>query len=118
MLITRVLAKTNAVEFEGGFRSGFKQDLEAQPIKFDRKDAKKLDTIALPTGFVLTEMRKGLGRIQDDLFIAAATANALGGAKSARHAADVPNVANHSGELHEAGAGCRQQFRPDCLEGS
>lgn len=72
--------KTNAVEFQGGFRSGFKQDLEAQPIKFDRKDAKKLDTIALPTGFVLTEMRKGLGRIQDDLFIAAATANALGGA--------------------------------------
>lgn len=70
----------NAREFEAGFRSGFWQKLEAEPIKFDRVDQKLLDTIALPTGPVLEDMMSGLNRIRDDLFIEAATADSLGGA--------------------------------------
>lgn len=72
---------TNAEEFEAGFRSGFWNLLEATPKKFDRADQKLLDTIPLPTGPVIDDMRMGLSRIKDDLFIAAATADSLGGAE-------------------------------------
>lgn len=70
-----------AVEFEAGFRSGFWNALEAIPVKFDRIDQALLDSIPLPTGPVINDMMKGLERIKDDLFIAAATAPALGGAE-------------------------------------
>jgi hypothetical protein len=72
---------TNAQEFEAGFRSGFWNLLEATPIKFDRADQKLLDSIPLPTGPVIEDMRMGLNRLRDDLFIAAATADSLGGAE-------------------------------------
>ena len=72
---------TVAEEFEAGFRSGFWQALEATPVKFDRVDQKLLDTIPLPTGPVIEDMMMGLNRIRDDLFIGAATEDALGGAE-------------------------------------
>lgn len=71
--------KNTAKEFEGGFRSGFKQNLDMRPVKFDRNDQKLLDTIALPTGRVLQDAMAGLNRIKDDLFIDAALAPSLGG---------------------------------------
>lgn len=70
---------TAAVEFEAGFRSGFWSNLDAVPVKFDRIDQALLDSIPLPTGPVINEFMAGLSRIQDDLFIAASTAQALGG---------------------------------------
>ena len=73
--------ETNAEEFEAGFRSGFWSSIEATPKKFDRIDQKLLDSIPLPTGPVIEDMMMGLGRIQDDLFIAASTADSLGGAE-------------------------------------
>lgn len=73
--------KTNAEEFEAGFRSGFWQQLEATPKKFDRIDQKLLDSIPLPTGPVIEDMMMGHERIIDDLFIAASTAQSLGGAE-------------------------------------
>ena len=72
---------TNAQEFTAGFRSGFWQTLEAVPIKFDRGDQKLLANVALPTGRVITDMVSGLNRLKDDLFISAATADAMGGVK-------------------------------------
>lgn len=72
--------KTNAKEFKAGFRSGFRQQLEAEPIKFDRADKALLDSIPLPTGPVLEDMMSGLNRIRDDLFVTAASAASLGGA--------------------------------------
>jgi hypothetical protein len=71
----------NAREFKAGFRSGFWSNLEAEPIKFDRLDQALLDSIPLPTGPVIDEMSNGLNRLRDDLFIAAATADSLGGAE-------------------------------------
>ncbi len=73
--------KTNAEEFEAGFRSGFWQQLEATPKKFDRIDQKLLADIPLPTGPVIEDMMMGHERILDDLFITASTADALGGAE-------------------------------------
>ncbi|MEN3940675.1 phage capsid protein [Prosthecobacter sp. SYSU 5D2] len=72
--------KTNAREFEAGFRSGFWQLLEAEAIKFDRADQKLLDTIPVPTGSVIQDMMSGLNRMRDDMFLAAAVAPSLGGA--------------------------------------
>ena len=72
---------TNAEEFEAGFRSGFWSAIEATPKKFDRIDQKLLDSIPLPTGPVIEDMMMGHERIVDDLFIAASTADALGGAE-------------------------------------
>lgn len=73
--------RTSAVEFKAGFRSGFWNNLDAIPVKFDRIDQALLDSIPLPTGPVITEFMAGLARIQDDLFIAASTADALGGSE-------------------------------------
>jgi len=73
--------ETNAKEFAAGFRSGFWHTLEADPVKFDRGDQKLLAKVALPTGRVITDMMAGLNRLKDDLFVAQATAPALGGAK-------------------------------------
>lgn len=70
-----------AREFEAGFRSGFWQNLDMRPIKFDRGDQKLLDTIALPTGEVIQDSMKALNRLRDDLFITAATADSLGGSE-------------------------------------
>lgn len=73
--------KNTAKEFEAGFRSGFKQNLDMRPVKFDRNDQKLLDTIALPTGQVIQDAMAGLNRLRDDLFIDAALADSLGGAR-------------------------------------
>jgi hypothetical protein len=47
--------KRPAVEFAAGYRTGFAQNLEMIPVKFDRNDKKRLDTIALPTGEVIQD---------------------------------------------------------------
>lgn len=73
--------QNTAKEFEAGFRSGFKQNLDMRPVKFDRHDQKLLDTIALPTGQVIQDGMSGLNRLRDDLFVDAALADSLGGPK-------------------------------------
>ncbi|CAB4186646.1 hypothetical protein UFOVP1329_17 [uncultured Caudovirales phage] len=70
---------TAAQEFEAGYRSGFWSSLDATPIKFDRNDQALLDSIPLPTGPVIADMTSGLARLQDQLFIDCAVADALGG---------------------------------------
>lgn len=71
--------KRPAVEFAGGFRTGFANNLEMIPVKFDRKDRARLDTIALPTGPVIQDAMSGLNRLKDQLFIEAAVADSYGG---------------------------------------
>lgn len=71
--------KRPAVEFAAGFRTGFANNLEMIPVKFDRNDKKRLDTIALPTGPVIQDAMYGLNRLRDQLFIEAAVASSYGG---------------------------------------
>lgn len=71
--------KRPAVEFAAGFRTGFANNLEMVPVKFDRTDKKRLDTIALPTGDVIQDAMSGLNRLRDQLFISAAVDQSYGG---------------------------------------
>jgi hypothetical protein len=71
--------KNLAKEFVAGFRSGFWQTLEMEPVKFDQHDKAKLDTISLPTSDVIRDGKSAFNRLCDDLFLTAALADSLGG---------------------------------------
>jgi hypothetical protein len=71
---------TQRGEYSAGFRSGFVRDFECG-LQFDRNDFRKLYTANLPTSEVQADMRRAWMRKQDDVFIEAAMAQALGGPK-------------------------------------
>ena len=71
---------TQRGEYTAGFRSGFVRDFECG-LQFDRNDSRKLYTANLPTSEVQADMRRAWMRKQDDVFIEAAMAQALGGPK-------------------------------------
>jgi hypothetical protein len=71
---------TQRGEYSAGFRSGFVRDFECG-LQFDRNDSRKLYTANLPTSEVQADMRRAWMRKQDDVFIEAAMAQALGGPK-------------------------------------
>jgi len=68
-----------AGEFVAGFRTGIVDRMDMKPIKFDRADKGRLDTLALPTGHVIEDAKHGLARLRDQLAIKAALADARGG---------------------------------------
>lgn len=71
--------KQVAREFEAGNRTGFTDRLTMEPVKFDRTDRARLDTLALPTGPVIQDGMSALNRLRDSLFIASSVADSYGG---------------------------------------
>ena len=70
--------QTQQGEYTAGYRSGFKRDFEAA-VQFDRNDARKLKSVALPESEVQTEMQNAWARKWDDVILDASRAVTLGG---------------------------------------
>ncbi len=81
---------SNPSDISGGARKGYQRQFDTG-IKRDRWDQKFLAMSALPDSQVITEMKQGLNRAIDDVFIQAAYADSLGGADPYNTTIALPN---------------------------
>lgn len=70
---------SNPQDISGGIRKGYQRQFDVG-IKRDMWDQKFLDSWALPDGDIIENMKAGLNRKLDDVWIDAALADSLGGA--------------------------------------
>lgn len=81
---------SNPTDVSGGARKGYQRQFDVA-IKRDQWDQKFLDQWALPDSDIVMEMKSGLNRKLDDVWLDAAVADALGGADPYNTAIPLPN---------------------------
>ena len=102
---------SNPSDLGGGKRKGYQRNFEVG-IKRDQWDQKWLDASALPDSDVITNMRSGLNRKLDDVFIEAAAADALTGADPYNTALALPATSKVAVDYVLSGAAANSGLTP------